>query len=189
MTKAIEKAIRDDNWPRARALIRGALKCEPNSHWLITRLGLTYYEQRQYKRALHHSEKALTLSPKCPLVLWDYAGCLDMLDRTNEAISVYRRLVRRGVGRLARGECGEGKVWAKCMIADCHYSLAQCYRDIGNMRQAMASYRRYLTLRKSGYRSIYSVVKARNGLKSLMKENAQQAGAAYPPQGVGSADP
>ena len=176
MTKAIEKAIRADNWPRARALIRSALKYEPNSHWLVTRLGLTYYEQRQYKRALRFSEKALALAPQCPLVLWDYAGCLDMLDRLEEAIAIYRRLVRRGVGRLACGDCGEGKAWAKGLIADCHYRLAHCYRDVGNMTKAVASYRCYLALRSSGYRSIYSVVKVRKELTSLMKTNCTTIG-------------
>ena len=188
MTKAIENAIRDDNWPQARALIISALKCEPKSHWLITRLGLTYYEQRQYKRALHYSEKALNLAPTCPLVLWDYAGCLSMLDRSEEAIAIYRRLVHRGVERLARGDCGEGRTWAKGLIADCHYNLARCYRDVGKRKPAVASYRRYLDLRKSGYRSIYSIVKARKELKSLMKENAQQGGAGYVAQGAPSPD-
>jgi tetratricopeptide (TPR) repeat protein len=101
MTKAIESAIETDDWPRARVLIRSALKRDPDSHWLLTRLGLTYYEQRQYKRAIQYSEKALALAPHCPLVLWDYAGCLEMLDRTQEALAIYRRLLRRGINRLA----------------------------------------------------------------------------------------
>jgi len=161
MSKAIEKAIEKNDWPRARALLRRALKRDPDSHWLITRLGLTYYEQRQYKRALHYSEKALALSPRCPLVLWDYAGCLDMLGRPKEAISIYRRLIRRGVDRIAHGDCGEGIAWARGLVADCHYRMAHCYRDLGNTRQAVVSHRRHLALRGPGCRSSYPIDKVR----------------------------
>jgi len=52
VSKEIEKHIESGNWQGARKLIRAALRTEPNSHWLITRLGLTYYEERKYKKAL-----------------------------------------------------------------------------------------------------------------------------------------
>src|SRR5512146_1689372 len=109
MGNVIEEAIKRENWEKARSLIRSRLKRFPDDHWLITRLGLTYYEQKQYKRALRYSEKALSLAPHCPLVLWDYAGSLDMLQRSEEAIAVYKRIVQRGVNQIAYGKCGEGK--------------------------------------------------------------------------------
>jgi hypothetical protein len=34
-------------------LIRAVLRKEPDSHWLLTRLGLAYCEERNYKKALH----------------------------------------------------------------------------------------------------------------------------------------
>ena len=175
MSKAIERAIDQENWPQARALMRSALRREPYSHWLLTRLGLTYYEQRQYKRALHYSEKALALDPRCPLVLWDYAGCLDMLDRPKDALPIYRKLIRRGVDRLAHGECGEGRAWARSLVADCHYRMAHCHRRLANNTQAVASYRRHLALRGPGCHSIYSITTVRNELQSLRKEPAQQS--------------
>lgn len=109
MSKEIEKALDDDDWVGARHLIEAALEGQPDDHWLLTRLGLTYYEQRHYEQALAYSSRALALAPECPLVLWDYAGALEMLDRPEEALQIYQRLVDRGVDSIAYGECGEGR--------------------------------------------------------------------------------
>ena len=167
MSKEIEKAIRADDWIAARALIRTALKSEPHSHWLMTRLGLTYYEQRQYRRALHYSEKAVSLAPSCPLVLWDYAGDLDMLERTDEAVRVYRRLINRGVERIAVERCGEGKAWARGLIADCHFRLASCLMDKGQFKKAGESLDRHVALRGRGCRTIYGMKDVRKKMREL----------------------
>ncbi len=161
MSKEIEEAIRQEKWKEARALIRSKLKQFPEDHWLITRLGSTYYEQRQYKHSLRYAEKALSLAPNCPLVLWDYAGSLDMLQRPKEAIAIYKRILKKGVNQIAYGECGEGKAWARGLIADCHYRLAHCYRELGQWKEALREYKRHLSLRSPGCRSIYDIKKVR----------------------------
>ena len=69
----IEEAIQQEDWMTARRLVHAALRRDPNSHWLLTRLGLTYYEQYDYKRALLYAKRAYKLAPGCPLVLWDLA--------------------------------------------------------------------------------------------------------------------
>jgi tetratricopeptide (TPR) repeat protein len=170
MSKQIERAIDTEDWPKARELIRSALKRRPDDHWLLTRLGLTYYEQRQYKHALFYTKKAMVLCPKCPLVLWDYAGCLHMLDRNEESIAVYRQLTSRGIERIATADCGEGKAWAKGLVADCHYRTGECYRERGDMKRAANAYRRHLALRGPGCRSIYPIADIRNELEALKKE-------------------
>jgi tetratricopeptide (TPR) repeat protein len=69
---SIEKAIIRDEWLLARRLITEALVRKPQDHWLLSRLALTYYEQRQYRRALNYELKALQIEPYCPLAIW---GC------------------------------------------------------------------------------------------------------------------
>ena len=167
MSALIERALESENWPQTRALIRNVLKREPDNHWLLTRLGSTYYEQKQYKRALHYTLKAFALAPQCPLVLWDYAGCLEMLNQSKEAMAIYRRLIRRDVHRLANGDCGEGVAWARGLVADCHYRMAHCYRDQGNKKQARVSYQQHLALRGSGCRSIYRNNEVKKELQQL----------------------
>src|SRR5262245_20839579 len=131
MSEEIEKLIAAENWKAARTLIRVALRKKPDSHWLLTRLGLTYYEAYKYEKALFYTERALELTPNCPLALWDYAGDLDMLGRTREAIYIYKKLVKRGVEGIAYGDCGEGLAWARGLVADCLYRLAKCYDELG----------------------------------------------------------
>jgi tetratricopeptide (TPR) repeat protein len=107
--REIEKAIEKEDWNAAGLLIQSELEKDSLDHWLLTRLALTYYEQFDYQRALELSGQALELEPECPLALWDYAGALAMLDRPEEAITFYQRIIDRGIDSLAHDQCGEGR--------------------------------------------------------------------------------
>jgi tetratricopeptide (TPR) repeat protein len=169
MSEEIQKAIESENWEKARSLIRERLKKSPGNHWLITRLGLTYYEQRQYKRSLNYSKKAIKIAPNCPLVLWDYAGSLDMLNYKKEAISIYKRIISKGLNQIAYGKCGEGKAWARGLIADCHYRLACCYKDIGCFKKSLEEYKYHFALRGPGCHSVYNIKEIRKEVLKLKK--------------------
>jgi tetratricopeptide (TPR) repeat protein len=164
VSSSIEERIAEEDWPGARKLIRAELKRTPNSHWLLTRLGLTYYEQRQYARALQIEERALRISPGCPLVLWDYAGSLQMLKRHAEAVVIYSRLIRQGARSIAYGECGEGLAWARGLVVDCHYRRGESYRALGRKRAALADLVKHLDGRGPGCRSIYPLREVRAAL-------------------------
>lgn len=167
MSTRIEAAIARSDWRGARRLIRIALRRQPANHWLLTRLSLTYYEQYQYQLALRISKKALAMAPACPLVLWDHAGTLDMLNRTQEAIAIYKRLARRGPLAIARGECGEGLARARGLVADCLYRLGQCYSDIGRPRAARQALGKALAMRGPGCHSIYTLAETRAKLNQV----------------------
>jgi tetratricopeptide (TPR) repeat protein len=167
MSDEIEVLIAAENWRAARRLIQRRLRGEPENHWLMTRLGLTYYEERDYETSLVYSQKALRLAPRCPLVLWDYAGTLDMLGRKAEAIAAFRRIVRRGVRSLAHGQCGEGLAWARGLVADCLYRLALCYRDLERTKLAVRFLEGHLAQRGAGCRSIYPLAEVRKKYKEL----------------------
>ncbi len=167
MSIEIEKLIKAENWSAARKAIRLMLRSSPDDHWLLTRLGLTYYEQRRYRQALKYHQRALERMPNCPLALWDYAGALEMLDQTEEALSMYRRLVRRGVSAIAHGTCGEGLAWGRGLIADCHYRMAHCYRAKRQRGTAKKSLLSHLSLRGPGCRSIYPLATVRRELRAL----------------------
>src|SRR5215475_3821245 len=89
----IERAIAADDWVVARRLIRQELRHKRDDHWLLTRLSLTYYEQKQYKKSLQYVVEALQIAPYCPLAIWDYAGTLDMLKRKKKALQIYQWLI------------------------------------------------------------------------------------------------
>ena len=179
MSKEIEKLIAAENWKDARKLIRAALRKEPDSHWLLTRLGATYYEEFNYEKALFHSGQALELAPNCPLVLWDYAGALDMLGRTKEAIAIYKKLVKRGVEAIAYDDCGEGLAWARGLVADCLYRLAQCYDDAGRYKDSLDYYYQHIRLRGPGCRSIYSIGEVREWRRQTVGKILSEFGPKY----------
>src|SRR5438067_6332455 len=90
----IDDLIDAEQWEQARALIEKALTKEPRSHWLLTQLGETYYEQRQYKKALKLLLQSRQILPDCPLTLWHLANTLDALGYHLGAIHLYTWLLR-----------------------------------------------------------------------------------------------
>jgi len=150
--KTAKNTHHDDN---ERFGLRQRLKAEPHHHWLLTRLSSEYYEQRQYALALKYAEKAFTEAPSCPLVLWDYAGALQMLGRHYEALDLYARIVTRGVKRIATGECGEGRARARGLVSDSHYRASLSLKAIGNEQASLSAFDQCLDLRGPGCRSIY----------------------------------
>lgn len=170
-SRCIEAAIEREDWLKARRLIREGLRRKPGDHWLLARLALTYYEQRQYRRALHYDVKALNVEPYCPLAVWGYAGTLDMLERRKEALQVFRWLISWGEDRLAYGQCGEGIQRALSLIADCFYRIAKIYEQTGQRKKAITAYKAHLGKRNTATRSIYPLKQVRNSLKTLEKGN------------------
>jgi len=164
----IEDAIQQEDWPTARRLIRAALRREPESHWLLTRLGLTYYEEHNYERALVSDHQAYQLAPRCPLVLWDLAGTYQMLKRLTESRRLYRQLISRGVSAIASDACGEGVAWARGLVADCWYRIAHIERSRGRRSLAVSSFRSHLALRGPGCRSIYPISHVRRELREIL---------------------
>src|SRR5262249_34106692 len=77
-TLRIEQAIEQKNWKEARQLIQEDLIFKPTDHWLWFSLSLTFYEEKEYEKALASSTRAVELAPNCPLALWHYAGSLFM---------------------------------------------------------------------------------------------------------------
>ncbi len=163
---SVERLIAAERWREARASLRRLLADQPDDHWLLARLALTYYEQGAYRRALEIESRAARIAPSCPLVLWDLAGSHQMLGHHKVAADLYRRLLRRGVGRLASGRCGEGVRWARGLVADSWYRLGRSHEALHEPRRAKRAYRRALMLRPGGA-SIYAASEIRARLRAL----------------------
>ncbi|HVS37904.1 MAG TPA: tetratricopeptide repeat protein [Gemmataceae bacterium] len=184
-SEQINDLFEHEKWMDARRLLEQRLKAEPDSHWLLTRLGTAYYEQKNYKKALNLSEKAYKLAPHCPLVLWDLASTLEMLGADLGAVKFYTQLFQKGVRGIAEDECGEGVVWAQSLLADCLYSVAGCLYRLGN-EKAPWFIRQHLEWRAAGIKSIYSAREARDrlleisgaSLSRVIEQGAGEAGKA-----------
>ena len=162
--KVIEKAVEAEEWTLARRLIKAELRSSPKDHWLMSRLALTYYEQRNYKQSLPWDVAALQEAPYCPLAIWGYAGTLEMMGRLGESLALYRWLLSWSEERLAYGDCGEGLRRARSLLADCHYRIARICGTKRQWKRALTEYGNHLSRRKKGWSSIYPIrdVKARH---------------------------
>jgi len=167
VSKRIEDAIEQEDWLQARRFIRQSLTQEPDSHWLLSRLALTYYEQKQYHKALHYDLRALQIEPHCPLAVWGYAGALDMLGRNKKALQVFRWLGSWDEDLLAYGPCGEGIQNARSLIADCFYRIARILEETGQRKRAIGAYKTHLAKRTRGTRCIYPINDVRSRLRKL----------------------
>jgi predicted Zn-dependent protease len=168
----LNDAIDRDDWATARALLEIELREKPDSHWLLTRLSLTYYEERNYAKALEISQQAMKLMPTCPLVRWDYAGALETTDCVAEAIAVWQGLVAQGAASIARDPCGEGRPQARSLVADCQYRLAKAFADERDLRAAIRYMQIYLKAVNSGVSSIYDRDEAEAMLASWQKKSS-----------------
>ena len=90
-----------------------------------------------------------------------------MLGRHRTALRVYRQLLSRGVEQIAYGDCGEGRGWARGLIADCLYRQAQCHAELKEQKAAIDAFRKHLRMRGPGCRSIYAVRNVRKELAEL----------------------
>src|SRR5437868_275163 len=143
LSQRINEYFNRQSWREARQLLFRAIKRHPDDHWLLSRLSTTYYEERDYLKALETSRRAAKLDSTCPLVLWDLAGALDAVGDKEQAIKIYEKLISRRIDGVANDECGEGEEWAASLLADCKARTALCYMD------------EYLADIRSGIKSIY----------------------------------
>jgi tetratricopeptide (TPR) repeat protein len=164
---AIERLLQQERWSEARSLIQEELVSAPTDHWLWTTLGLTYYEEKQYEKALECSKRAVELAPDCPLVLWDYAGTLEMNGREAAALAIWTLLLDMDLEDVAYGECGEGMDWALQVINDVHYRMGRYFLRKGRKEQARTSFGKYLHNRSHGVGSIYDAKEVEKLLASL----------------------
>lgn len=170
IAKKIETYISREEWPKARLLIEKELKKSPDDHWLLTRLSSIYYEEYEYEKSLELSKKAIKLAQQCPLVLWDYAGSLDMVGKHKEAIAIWKKLIKKGIEAIAYGECGEGIRWARSLLNDCRYRISWSYEKLGNLEDAIKFLQDHIANRSPGIPSIYGLSGVKRELSDLLKK-------------------
>lgn len=174
VSKVIEEYYREGRWAKARNLILRELKTDPNDHWYLTRLSGTYYEEHKYKKARQASDKAVKLAPHCPLVLWDRAGIMEMNGQPTPAVGIWKGLLKRGAKTVAFGPCGEGLGWAKYLLNDCRYRIANIYRRIDKAKLARMYYKAYMSHRDKRVPSIYSKRVVKKQFASLFHPSTRQ---------------
>jgi tetratricopeptide (TPR) repeat protein len=156
---AAEVLIASGDWLATRRVLETALLSNPHDHWLRSRLGATYYETGDYSMALRQFERANEFAPKCPIILWDYAGTLQQLGKHEVAVEIYKALVKRQVGWLAKDSCLQSRALAKGLVADCQLRLSRSLDVLGEKTAADSAFYAHLAMRGPGCYSLYSLDK------------------------------
>jgi predicted Zn-dependent protease len=76
-SEQIWRLFQSGAWLKARKLLEAERKKEPENHWLLTQLGVTFYEQRQYAEAHRLFLASQKIVPDCPLTLWNCTYSID----------------------------------------------------------------------------------------------------------------
>jgi tetratricopeptide (TPR) repeat protein len=166
----INKLFDRQEWTAARKLLLAERAKAPDDHWVLTQLGVTYYEQRQYKKAERLFREATEIMPECPLALWHLAGARDALGDHQSAIRIYSRLLA-SKRTPAQDPCWESNEWTEALKTDCVYSLGFCFRQLGKKRKAERYYREYLNLLMAGAAGMYPAEDVIREIQELRSSN------------------
>ena len=163
----LDQYIKEKKWEKAAILLLELLAEEPKSHWLLIRLGRVYWEQKDDEKALGYVKQALAIAPRCPLVLWDYAGTLYSMDRYEEAIKIYKKLIQRGLNSIAYDSCVEGIRLRRAFVNDCRYMMGASYTCLSKYHLAKKYLREHIAHRDRNCRSIYNLREVRKELAAV----------------------
>lgn len=162
----IYRLFQKEDWVAARRLLQRDLNEDPDNHWLLTQLGVSFYEERQYKKALKLLLKSQAIMPDCPLTLWNLAGALDALGKHAAAVRIYRGLLE-SKKTPEEDPCWESREWTDSLKADCVYRLGVSFEHLGKKRKAEQCYRQFLDLLLSGIKATYSSEDVLRRIKKL----------------------
>lgn len=155
LSEKINDLFRRCDWEKARTLLERALEADPEDHWLMTQLGVTFYEQRRYEEALPFFMKAWKIVPDCPLTLWNLAGTMDALGNDAASERIYKWLLASNK-TPTDDPCWESKEWADALKTDVVYRLGVFYQRRGKEQEAGHCYQNYLMLLSIGIGGTYS---------------------------------
>ena len=159
------RLCKSSKWKEAKETMLELIRRDSPSPWLYTSLSSCYYELREYKKALYYSEKAYKMNRRDPLILWDYAGTLIMLNREIHAIALLKKITGSSVHEIGFVNTTEGKRWAESILNDSYYKIGIAYHRLQKLVLAEKYFRKHLFGRKSGLPSLYSKKEAEFYLK------------------------
>jgi len=162
----INDLFRGCAWEKARQLLENEREKEPNNHWVLTQLGVTFYEQKKYSQALQLFRASLAIVDDCPLTLWNLAGALDSLENHRAAAKIYTWLLQ--TERSPEDDpCWESQKWTDALKTNCLYRLGCCLQSLGKKKDAEHYYRHYLDLLLLGRDGMYSAEEVARRIRSL----------------------
>jgi tetratricopeptide (TPR) repeat protein len=156
LSSKINDLFRQCKWEEARKILQLERERDPRSHWVLTQLGVTFYEQLRYEDALKIFLASLNILGDCPLTLWNLAGTLDSLGKHAGAMQIYTWLLQ-SKKTADEDPCWESKEWTDALKTDCVYRMGVCFRHLGKKQEAEHCFRQYVNLLLTGIEGTYSI--------------------------------
>ncbi len=173
--RTVEILIAQEEWEEARKVIQAELAREPDNHWLMTQLGVTHYEQEDYREALKLFLSSLKIVGDCPLTLWNVAGALDAIGKLEVAIEIYTWLLKSKKSAEV-DPCWESAEWTDALKTDCVYRLGVCFQHLEQGESAAHCFRQYVNLLLAGMNGSYPIEDAASHIRKLQSKGKQQVG-------------
>lgn len=162
----IDTLLQSGEWMKARHLLERERRNDPENHWVLTQLGVTYYEQGQYQDALELFLESRSIVPDCPLTLWNLAGSLDSLGHHAGAVRLYTWLLQSSKS-LQDDPCWESKQWTDALKTDCVFRMGVCLQHMKKKKKAEHCYRQYLRLLSIGIEASYTIEDVKRQMQEL----------------------
>jgi len=156
-------------WQEAKELLEREVKKYPKEYFLITSLAKACYNLKLYEESLMYAVEAMKIEPNDVLVIYDYGCSLSALDRNNEAIRQWNKIIEKDIDEIAFGDFGEGLRWAKSIKNDARYRKAICSLKVGNKDEASKLIKEHLLNRQRGIYSDFSKKQIVKIQKSIIK--------------------
>jgi hypothetical protein len=171
--RTLESLLQKGAWEPARKRIEQELKRQPDNHWLLTQLGVTFYEQGRYRESLPPLLDSLAIVPDCPLTLWNVAGALDAIGKPEIAASIYTWLL--GSKKTADDDsCWESDDWTDSLKADCVYRVGVCFQHMKRWETAEHCFRKYIDLMLAGMNGTYTIEEAARHIQGRQRKGQQR---------------
>lgn len=156
LSDRINELFRREQWIKARRLLEKERQKSPTDHWVLTQLGVTFYEEGHHDKAVPLFRASLKIVPDCPLTVWNLAGALDSLGNPAEAVRLYTWLLQSKTS-AQEDPCWESQEWADALKTDCLYRLGVSFEHLGEKSKAENCFRKYLDLLLVGVEATYSI--------------------------------
>jgi tetratricopeptide (TPR) repeat protein len=141
--------INAGDFAKSRRFAEKAVKTYPRDHRFYWWLGLVLHAQGRPSEAARVTARGLRVDPRCPFLQAGHAEHIGAMGQHKEAIKILDRLVRQGLRRIAKSECGAGIPWARDILCDAQFCLAMFHSTIGRYDTAARHYRSHWRLRAS----------------------------------------
>ncbi len=150
ISNKIDKYIKNGDFAPAIEILQQEIKITPNDHWLYAQLSIIYYKKNEFIVALEFSQKALALDAECPMALNFHAFILFANKKIVRARKSWEKLIDKDLDNIAYGKCGEGIKYAKSIVNDARYMIAQLYLEVDDKEKALEYFKSHLRKRKRG---------------------------------------